>query len=121
MPVDLNTRDFSYHVQIKHKISNVHLCGGTIIGDSYILSAAHCFLIINVILQNPSEYQVVVGSIYLNGHDGVEHDLLEYYIPSEYNSTTEANDIAVIKVSEIFTIPVCEVATFIFTQNLLLL
>lgn len=93
--------EFPHQAQIRYKWDRSHLCGATIISYWHILTAAHCFHVGKNEYGFPSNYQVVVGSIYLNGDDGHVHDLLEYYIPVEFDPTTLKHDIAVIKVREI--------------------
>lgn len=89
---------FPYQVQIWLKSNHQHLCGGTIVGNVYILTAAHCFLKVNGNLGNPNEYQVLVGSFLFNR--GIPHDIWEYYIPDDYDHSSAKSDIAVLKVSE---------------------
>ncbi|XP_010084154.1 PREDICTED: transmembrane protease serine 9 [Pterocles gutturalis] len=51
--------------QVSLKEDSRHFCGATIIGDRWLLSAAHCFN-----ETNPEEIEAYVGTTSLNGTDG---------------------------------------------------
>ncbi|KAM6294770.1 transmembrane protease serine 9 [Aegotheles albertisi] len=51
--------------QVSLKEDSQHFCGATIVGDRWLLSAAHCFN-----ETNPEEIEAVVGTTSLNGTDG---------------------------------------------------
>ncbi|KFP45045.1 Transmembrane protease serine 9, partial [Chlamydotis macqueenii] len=51
--------------QVSLKEDSRHFCGATIIGDHWLLSAAHCFN-----ETNPEEIEAYVGTTSLNGTDG---------------------------------------------------
>uniref|UniRef100_A0A8C8B707 Transmembrane serine protease 9 n=1 Tax=Otus sunia TaxID=257818 RepID=A0A8C8B707_9STRI len=51
--------------QVSLKEDSVHFCGATIIGDRWLLSAAHCFN-----ETNPEEIEAYLGTTSLNGTDG---------------------------------------------------
>lgn len=90
---------FPYQAQIRMKDTGEHLCGGTIISNRHILTAASCFPGEPIITRNfPENYEIILGSIHLDGTDGNVHDVLEYYIPGNYNPQSSENDLAIIKV-----------------------
>uniref|UniRef100_A0A8D0EUS7 Peptidase S1 domain-containing protein n=1 Tax=Strix occidentalis caurina TaxID=311401 RepID=A0A8D0EUS7_STROC len=51
--------------QVSLKEDSMHFCGATIIGDRWLLSAAHCFN-----ETNPEEIEAYLGTTSLNGTDG---------------------------------------------------
>lgn len=95
-PAEVNA--FPYQVQIRFKGYNGVICGGTILGNSLILTAAHCFEE-NESWEFPKSLKVVVGTINYNGEGGQTFDVEEYYVPHNYNSDTLDYDISILKVS----------------------
>lgn len=91
-------KQFPYQAQLIFKDNGEHWCGGSIIDQLHVLTAAHCFEI-DGNHWNPRDMRVVVGSIHLNGKHGTNYDLLEYYFPIKFERSTLAYDIAVVKVS----------------------
>lgn len=91
---------FFYIAKIRLKEKNRYLCGGTVISRWHILTAAHCFppKVMESKFSNPNQYKVQIGSTYLDNRGGIERELLEYYIPKNYNPVNGSNDIAIIRV-----------------------
>uniref|UniRef100_A0A182JLK0 Uncharacterized protein n=1 Tax=Anopheles atroparvus TaxID=41427 RepID=A0A182JLK0_ANOAO len=73
-----------------------HFCGGTIINNCYILSAAHCD-----VDRERSKF-VVLGSIFLN-NGGVTHEVIRVINHPNYNDDTFENDINLLRVSPYIT------------------
>ncbi|KAF5298018.1 hypothetical protein FQR65_LT09829 [Abscondita terminalis] len=83
---------YPYQVSLR-STSNSHFCGGSIISNKWILTAAHC---LNG--RTPSEVIVVVGTNNLNS-GGVPYGVAEFISHSSYNEGTNVNDIALVRIS----------------------
>ncbi|XP_058832040.1 chymotrypsin-2-like isoform X2 [Topomyia yanbarensis] len=79
-PYQVSLQQFSFHV-----------CGGAIIGDSWILTAAHC-----VFKSKPTQLQVLVGTNSLDV-GGKRYDAEKFIIHNRYDMPMYYNDIALIK------------------------
>lgn len=89
---------FPHQVSLRINISNEfrHNCGGSIISDRFILTAAHCY---NKRFPNASDYRVVVGAHVKNGNDGQAYDVIRITPHEGYNSTSLQHDIALVEVN----------------------
>ncbi|KFB50039.1 hypothetical protein ZHAS_00018085 [Anopheles sinensis] len=92
---DAAPNQFPYQASLRDD-TMFHFCGGTIINNCYILSAAHCDE------DETLTKFIVVGSIFLD-NGGVTHDVVRVINHPEYNPDTVAHDINLIKVSPYIT------------------
>ncbi|XP_046387320.1 trypsin-7-like [Ischnura elegans] len=83
-----------YPSQVSIRYNDKHICGGTILGPDWILTAAQC----GKGYQRPS-MSVVAGSNTLN-EGGSKHDVLEIIIHEDYSEEQSwRNDLCVMKVT----------------------
>jgi secreted trypsin-like serine protease len=73
------------------RLEGAYLCGGSIIAQKWILTAAHCFSLDN----KAGDVRLKAGFTNLN--EGAWVDIERLVIHENYNGTTHANDIALIK------------------------
>ncbi|XP_058128375.1 chymotrypsin-2-like [Anopheles ziemanni] len=92
---DAAPNQFPYQASLRDD-TMFHFCGGTIINNCYILSAAHCDV------DGTVTKFVVVGSIFKD-NGGVTHDAIRVINHPAYNPVTVENDINLIKVSPYIT------------------
>ena len=85
---------WGWAASLRYSTSNSHFCGGSIISDSHILTAAHC----TQKLQSVALVTVFVGSINL-GSSGQQRSVSNIYIHPSYSSSTYINDISILKLS----------------------
>ncbi|XP_044268679.1 chymotrypsin-1-like [Tribolium madens] len=73
--------------------SNSHTCGGSLIANNWVVTAAHC-----VHNARPSSLSVVAGTNQLNT-EGVRASLSEIIVHPDYNRSVVINDIALLKLA----------------------
>ncbi|XP_037135079.1 serine protease 33-like isoform X1 [Syngnathus acus] len=93
--------DGAWPWQVSIQKDNTHVCGGSIITQNWILSAAHCF-------PNPSDvspYTIYAGWYSLNNfnpHQSV-HRISSVVIPSGYVEPHDGKDVALVRLSSPLT------------------
>ncbi|CAF1059349.1 unnamed protein product [Adineta steineri] len=85
-----NILSWAVSLQI-HKNGGSYRCGGTIIDELYIMTAAHCVESI----RNPSDISVYAGS--LDVYDGVARSASEIHLHPYYDEVRHRNDITLLK------------------------
>ncbi|MEM7531835.1 MAG: trypsin-like serine protease [Chloroflexota bacterium] len=92
-----NPNPYNYQVAINYiNASNNfqgQFCGGSVIGDKWILTAAHC-----LVGEQAADLKVLVHHRQLTGgNEGIEIRVANFIIHEAYNDDTTVNDIAIIQ------------------------
>uniref|UniRef100_A0A3Q2NW04 Zgc:100868 n=1 Tax=Fundulus heteroclitus TaxID=8078 RepID=A0A3Q2NW04_FUNHE len=89
----------SWPWQVSLHTSSVHFCGGSLINDQWVLSAAHCF---QGRTGSPSALTVYLGRQSQEGSNlnEVDRTVAQIINHPDYNSGTFNNDIALLKLSK---------------------
>merc|ERR1712002_135641 len=96
--VDAGHGEFPWQISLRYGRYG-HICGGTLIGNQFVLCAAHCF----GSSKNPASYRVRVGEWFLKKGDGTEQDfeLEELHVHSKWNTGKQfSHDIALMKLKK---------------------
>ncbi|KOC69514.1 Mite allergen Der p 3 [Habropoda laboriosa] len=89
--------EFPYQVSLQIEPLRYHYCGGTILNEYYVITAAHC------VKDLPLEIIIVVSGTVDLRKPASKHPVEKIYVHEKYNSTdTYANDIALVKVKNQF-------------------
>jgi len=93
--IPAQANEFPWQVSIQNRMGS-HYCGGSIITDQWILTAAHC-----MVGDTPAVVQVSAGDHIRNAQSNVRQILYpeRIIIHAAYNSQTFANDVALIKLN----------------------
>ncbi|KAM8869740.1 serine protease hepsin isoform 2-T2 [Spinachia spinachia] len=106
----VNARRGSWPWQVRLEYGGVHQCGGTIISNRWIVSAAHCFRVDH---RSVNEWRVMLGSIYSTPVNAnvVEVNTIVYhssYLPFvDANIDDNSRDIAVLALTQPLTFNEC--------------
>lgn len=80
--------------QVSIQVDGSHWCGGSIINDEWIVTAAHC------VEESKSSYKIKTGitNLWQPTANSKEYNVDQFIIHSDYDDTPFNNDIALIKV-----------------------
>ena len=80
--------------QVKINVGNGFLCGGSIISERFILTAAHC-----IVHRSVTDYQLVVGDHDRNRIDLHEraYDVKSIFVHPQYSTLKNAHDLALLE------------------------
>lgn len=81
--------------QVSLQLKGRHHCGGSIISETFIVTAAHC-----TIGQNPALMKVIVGTTDLLAGDGRTASIAQFIIHPRYNPQSQDYDISLIKLAQ---------------------
>lgn len=83
---------FPYIVSLRRNTGRLHFCGGSIINNRFVVSAAHCMTGFQ-----PNNVQIAVGANRNTG-DGILHTINTVVIHPGYHRPTFSNDICILQV-----------------------
>ncbi|XP_014234967.1 trypsin-7-like [Trichogramma pretiosum] len=87
--------EFPYQVSIRNTYSHQHHCGGVIIHEKHVLTAAHC-----VDQFDPEDFEVMSGSINLK-KPGPVNQVIAIHVAKNFQQPGK-NDVAVLEVQDYF-------------------
>ncbi|XP_076748619.1 trypsin-1-like [Xylocopa sonorina] len=91
--------EIPYQVSLQYRDSSFHFCGGSVLNENYVITAAHC-----VSGNTASAIKVVAGTIDLSKPEqGSEHSVKKIIVHENYDEDNSwLNDIALLKVETPF-------------------
>jgi secreted trypsin-like serine protease len=95
---DADIADYPWQVYVSYSTGGyIYSCGGTIIGDRWILTAAHCTTDKDEIFVAPATMRIYAGSS--SPHSGSQYLVNQIIRHENYNKYTYANDIALLELT----------------------
>ncbi|XP_034195399.1 chymotrypsin-2-like [Osmia lignaria lignaria] len=94
---DAKVGEIPYQVSLQNKDNSFHFCGGSVLNENYVITAAHC-----VIGKTAASIKVIAGTINLAAQKS-EYNVKNIIIHEKYNPNDSwKNDIALLKVEKPF-------------------
>nr|XP_056720186.1 serine protease 53 [Euleptes europaea] len=96
--VNAQRGEWTWQVSIQHR--GQHICGGSVIGHRWILTAGHCFYEVGYKIV-PADWKVVLGRLQLTGDQfrGEERDVAEIIVHENYADYKKGYDIALVRLA----------------------
>ncbi|XP_066486488.1 LOW QUALITY PROTEIN: serine protease 53, partial [Tiliqua scincoides] len=96
----LSARRGEWPWQVSVQYRDSHICGGSLISDLWIVTAAHCFSEIDD--YRLSKWSVVLGRLKLKGRQvqGLERNVTEIILHPDYTDFKKGKDIALVRLSK---------------------
>ncbi|XP_011147843.2 trypsin-1 [Harpegnathos saltator] len=95
--VDAKFGEIPYQISLQDKHSNFHFCGGSILDENHVITAAHC-----IAGKSPNNIKVVAGTIDLQDPKST-HEVIRITAHEKYNAANSwINDIAILRVGNPF-------------------
>lgn len=88
-------KQFPYQVSLRIKENDMNLCGGSIINENYVLTAAHCFLHV----RNPSLIYGVVNYTHITD-DGIRYNFSHLAKHPHFRAYAPFYDIALLRTNK---------------------
>jgi secreted trypsin-like serine protease len=108
--VEAREHEFPWQASIRRKSTNSHFCGGSIINQRWVITAAHCMS-----GESANQVSVVIGDHTRNDNSNTVRqtlDVTSIHMNPSYNPIRLTNDVALIKVTQTISFgadlqPVC--------------
>ncbi|KAK9872393.1 hypothetical protein WA026_017851 [Henosepilachna vigintioctopunctata] len=103
---DCSTEKYPFVVSIRTASHLEHFCGGSLISNVWVLTAAHCLT-----SDNPGVYSVIAGTSEFKS-DGIQRQTVKsLFVYPKYNPNVKGHDIALIRLGSPFDLSTNLVAT----------